>query len=148
MSIYYCRNCAITRGDINQSLIPAANLTGDANGYQLDRFLKHTETGYYTGGVVSLFKKPEYDYYKTYILGASISGCLEIDDKNRKNIVYWAGEKIGCSYDPISGQVVYPESGVRVVLYEDDAKIHGFTCNPTGMLVSSCASCGCSLPLI
>src|ERR1022692_1060757 len=146
MSTYYCRSCAIASGYIDRSLLPCVNLTGDPLGYQLDKYLKHTQTGYYSGGTVSLFSNPDYESYKTCVVGATISGCLEIDDSGRKNLVYWAGREIGCYYDPLSGVVKYPESGVRVVLYQNEAKIHGFTCNPTGMLVATCACCGGFLP--
>jgi hypothetical protein len=146
MSTYYCRSCAIALGHIDRSLLPSVNLTGDASGYQLYKYLKHTSTGYYYGGAVSLFSNPDYENYKTYVVGATISGCLEINDKNRKNLVFWAGQQIGCYYDPTSGAVVYPESGIRIALYQDEAKIHGFTCDPTGMLASCCACCGGPIP--
>lgn len=144
MSTYYCRSCAIALGHIDPSLLPCVNPTG--NSYQLDKYLKHTQTGYYASGAVSLFSNPNYQNYKTYVVGATISGCHEIDDQKRKNLVYWAGQRIGCYYDPKTGAVVYPESGVRITLYQNDAKIHGFTCNPTGMTVSRCACCGGPLP--
>lgn len=146
MSTYYCRSCAIALGYIDQTVMPPANLTGDASGYQLDKYLKHTQTGYYSNGAVSLFGNQEYDNYKNYVVGTTISGCLEIDDQNRKNLVYWAGKKIGCYVDPLTGDIIYPESGVKVVLYNNDAKIHGFTCNPTGHLNTQCTSCGGPLP--
>lgn len=146
MSTYYCRSCAIALGYIDRSLLPSVDLIGDASGYQLDKYLKHTSTGYYANGTVSLFSNPDYENYKTYVVGTTISGCLEIDASGRKNLVYWAGQQIGCYYDPATGAVVYPESGVRVVLYRDEAKIHGFTCNPTGAMVSRCACCSGPLP--
>jgi hypothetical protein len=142
MSKYYCRSCAIALGLIDRSLLPAVNATGSS--YQLDKFLKHTQTGYFMGGATSLFSDPTYANYQGYLLSASLSGCLEVDDKNRKNLILWAGKLIGVFYDPSSGQVVYPESGVKVVLHNDTGCFHGFTCNhPTGTL---CYVCGCPLP--
>src|SRR4030095_16673504 len=96
MSTYYCKSCAIALSYIDRSLLPSVNLTGDPFGYQLDKYLKHTTTGYWSSGAVSLFSNPDYENYKTYVVGATISGCLEIDDSNRKNLVYWAGQQIGC----------------------------------------------------
>jgi len=146
MSTYYCRSCAIALGHIDRSLLPSVNLISDHSGYQLDKYLKHTQSGYWVNGAVSLFSNPDYENYKTYVIGATISGCLEIDNSNRKNLVFWAGERIGCYYDPTTGAVIYPESGVKVVLYKDEAKIHGFTNNPSGMLGVTCSSCGGPLP--
>ncbi len=148
MNTYYCRSCAISLNHIDRSYLPSVNLTGDPSGYQLDKYLKHTQTGYYSGGSTSLFSLPDYENYKTYILGATISGHLEIDSFGRSNLVYWAGKEIGCCYNAVSGSVIYPESGVKVVLHQNDPKIHGFTCNPTGLLNAFCASCGCALPCI
>ena len=144
MSTYYCRSCAIANGFIDRSLLPTINATGSP--YQLDKFLKHTQTGYYAKGAVSLFSDPSYDTYQGYIISASLSGCLEIDDKNRRNLVLWAGKQIGVYYDPVTGGVVYPESGVRVALHHDTGSFHAFSCNPTGFISSSCAICGCPLP--
>ena len=79
------------------------------------------------------------------VIGAQFSGCLKIDYRGRFNIINWLGKEIGCNYDPINGNVLYPESGVRIVLHNNVDKIHAFTCNPTGMLYNSCNSCGCSL---
>ena len=93
MSQYYCRACAIALGYIDPNYFPPANLTGDAQGYQLDKFLKHTQLGYYTGGQTSLFSNPDYENYRTYILGTMLSGCVERDSQGRQNLVYWAGKE-------------------------------------------------------
>jgi hypothetical protein len=142
MSKYYCRSCAIASGLIDRSLLPSVNATGSP--YQVDKFLKHTQTGYYGHGAVSLFDNPSYDTYKGYVISASLSGSLEVDDQNRRNLVVWAGQKIGVYYDPILGTVIYPESGVKLVLQQESGSFHAFTCNPpTG---STCSVCSCPLP--
>jgi hypothetical protein len=138
---YYCRKCAILIGEIGSIMPPTLNLTGDALGYQLDKYLKHTETGYNPGNGTSLFRDPEYGNYSRYVIGACNSGCLEIDTRNRKNMVYWAGEEIGGYYSRNSGGIIYPESGVKVAFFNDEAKIHGFTCNPMEVLYRQCACC-------
>jgi len=93
MPTYYCRSCAIALGLIDRTLLPTVNATGC--GYQLEKFLKHTQTGYFTGGATSLFSDPSYSTYRGYIVSVSLSGCLEIDAENRKNLLLWAGKQIG-----------------------------------------------------
>lgn len=145
MNTYYCRNCATSMGDIKYSLLQSVNLTGDSSGYQLDKFLTHSQLGYAPRTGVSVFNSPKYDDYRDLVIGAYNSGCLEVDFRNRKNITYWAGSGIGNYQVSGSPTPLYVESGVRVVLFDDLEKIHGFTCNPTGMLGACCAGCGGSL---
>lgn len=145
MSTYYCRRCAPGKGININPLTESANLTGGVGGYQLDKFLKHNKTGYYAQGVTSLFNNGDYASYKSYVIGATLSGYVEIDNSFRQNLILIAGKPVGYSYDP-QGGILYPEYGVKVVLFKDDAKIHAFTFDTSKVAGVCCAQCGVALP--
>ena len=144
MSNNYCRSCAIAKSLIDKDALPTGNLTGEP--YQLDKFLKHTQTGYWTKGRTSLFSDPSYSNYAQYLLSAALSGYLEVDDQQRKNLILIAGKVVGSYYDPQTGMVIYPEDGVKVVINDNQAKVHGFSIANPLQSGATCDSCGCPLP--
>jgi hypothetical protein len=78
-------------------------------------------------------------------VAATASGCLQIDDQGRKNLLFFAGKETGLQFQ--SGAFVSGGScsGVIVVCSEDAAKIHAF---PSNMPAESqvCAICGKPVP--
>src|SRR3972149_3632859 len=90
MPKYYCHDCMKTLGLIT----PMSPTNPTATQYQLDKFLKHTTpTGNYA--LNSVFSDPSISAYSGYLVNAGASGCLEVDDYGRKNIVWIAGSPIG-----------------------------------------------------
>lgn len=53
------------------------------------------------------------------------SGSTEIDDYNRKNNVWFAGSNNGLSFR--DGALETPTDTVKVVLSDNDGKVHAFT---------------------
>lgn len=136
MSDYYCYPFAVKHGIIKPS--SPTNLTGQA--YQLEKFIKHTApTGSYS--INSVFDNPAYSNYKNYIVNGLLSGCAEIDDKNRLNLIWYAGERVGLTH---SGSFVTPASGVKIVFHDNQTKIHQFPCNPP--IAKTCKICGRIIP--
>ena len=140
---YYCRQCADHLKIIDTS-ISAIEPTGSP--YQLEKFMKHTLPGHYKKWTTSsIFKDPAFATYSDWIVHTLASGCVEVDARNRVNHLYFAGEETGYSYDPTGKKVNYPESGVKVVLHDNDDRIHAFSINPTIDTTSLCANCGTRL---
>jgi hypothetical protein len=138
MSTYYCHLCCRTLGLIAPADASAIN----ASGYVLEKFIKHTApTGTYP--VNSVFDNTDWHKYKDYAVVTAASGCLEIDDQNRKNLIYFAGERTGLRYD--NGQFTCPCSGVKLVRAENVTRLHPF---PSDFHPESrqCANCGVPVP--
>jgi len=92
----------------------------------------------------SVFKDPTYETYENHIVNAAASGFLEIDDRGRKNIIWFAGSQIGVEYN--DSVFVAPTDGVKLVLPEDENKIHAFSIGSSPMQSTTCASCGRTIP--
>jgi hypothetical protein len=138
MSTYYCHKCGVSEGHIVPDV--PSNLTGEQ--CQLEKFIKHTApTGTYK--VNSVFSDPSYQKYADYIVNTSASGYLEIDDKQRKNLVWFASEKAGTKY--VNGVFKCDQSGVKVVHHDDGLKIHAFAYE-VNLGSKTCAKCGASIP--
>ena len=140
MAQYYCFDCRILLG-----LLPPINsvsLTGTP--YQLARYIKHTApTGTYS--VNSIFVDPTYITYSNYIVSGIVSGFLEIDYYGRNNLIWFAGELTGAEYH--NGVFVAPTNGVKIVLPEDETKLHAFPILANPGTVNYCVSCRKPLPM-
>ena len=140
MSIYYCHDCSVSLG-LTVPQIPTS-LTG--TNYQLERYIKHTApTGTYF--VNSIFDDPTYPTYNNYIVTGTISGLLEVDNRNRNNLIWYAGERTGVEYR--NGVFFAPANGIKIVLSHNSAKIHAFPITDMPGTVNYCANCGKSLPM-
>lgn len=138
MSTYYCHDCSISLGLIVPQI--PTSLTG--TNYQLERYIKHTApTGTYF--VNSVFDDPL--AYSGYIVTGTMSGFLEVDDRNRNNLIWYAGERTGVEYR--NGVFVAPTNGVKIVLSQDYSKIHAFPIVDNPCTVNYCANCGKPLPM-
>jgi hypothetical protein len=136
MSDYYCHYCAVQLGLITPTI--SINLTGF--NYLLEKFIKHTAPiGNYT--INSVFDNPTYCKYRDYTISGLLSGCLEIDGRGRKNLLWYAAEKVGLTY---SGSFVVPASGIKIVFHDDDTKIHSYPFNPPE--VKNCKNCSALIP--
>ncbi len=139
MPQYFCHSCSVL--GLVTPAIPAS-LTGTS--YQLEKYIKHTApTGTYP--INSIFDDPTYDAYSGYIVTGTISGLMEIDDYGRKNFIWYAGEKTGAEYQ--NGVFIAPTSGIKIVLLEDDTKLHAFPITAQSGSVNYCANCGAALPM-
>ncbi|MBU2507054.1 MAG: hypothetical protein KJ799_10070 [Bacteroidetes bacterium] len=139
MPKYYCHECSIKRKLLDENY-PLTNLTGSSD--QLGKFIKHTSpTQSYD--VNSIFNDKDYSDYKNYIINTLASGSVEVDDYNRKNIVYCAGKTIGFTF--IKGSIQIPADAVKVVLHQDDYKIHSYPTSSIGFMNEICSNCGKSI---
>ena len=135
MSVYYCHKCSVDLNFIKDYV--AENLLGST--YQMDKYIKHTwpSTAF---PVQSVFSSPSTQLYGKYIIDAKFAGSVEIDAKNRKNIIYVAGEQCGFLYE--NGQLARPQNAVKVVLSSSTGKIHAFPESSTNFSTAECAKCG------
>lgn len=135
MTEYYCHTCAIRLKLVS----PAEPTTFSGNDYQLSKFMKHTMPSGWVG-VNSVFTDPSYETYANYLVSTTHSGCLEIDDRGRKNMIWYAGSGTGLTYE--NGLFKFSGDGVKVVCAEDEHKIHGFPFDSAMIRPKFCHSCG------
>lgn len=135
MSRYYCHKCAALKGYFSNYY--SSEPVGST--YQLDKFIKHTtpDPNYRSN---SVFNSPSTDVYKKYIVNASCSGSVEIDDYGRKNTIWVAGENVGALHQ--NGIPILPHDSVKVVLSTDPNKIHGYSVNSEDFSTQVCIECG------
>lgn len=138
MSQYFCHTCALKNGTYAPFDATKINLTGSS--YQFDKFIKHTApTGGYEN-LLSIFSRPEYTDYQKFTVSASLSGCAQIDDDGRTNLIWYAGRHVGMTY---SGSRYYcADDAVKIVLHHDLTLIHSFPTNWDHHFISKCLSCG------
>ena len=135
MSVYYCHVCAAAKGWMNAA--SPVSLTGTQ--YQFEKFIKHTApTGVYP--VVSIFDDPTYDAYRNYVVNTSGSGCLEVDDRGRGSLIWVAGKKVGATFR--NGVLETPDDAIKVVLYDNEWRIHSFPTLSDPIETKRCAECG------
>jgi hypothetical protein len=113
--------------------------------YQLQKFIKHTTpTG--IDSVNSVFADPSFATYSGYVVATVASGCVQIDDGGRSNVLWAAGEEVGCTYR--SGVFSTTASGVKVVLHHDEFRIHAFPAGASELGAQACRRCGRQVPEI
>ncbi len=120
MSIYYCHECAAQNGMLRPPP-KGENLTD--NSYKLDKYLKHTVPNSYRN-YKTVFTGVSSESYQNYIVTAVSSGHVQIDDKNRINIVWVGSESTGIGLQ--GGRFIGDMSAVKVVCHSDTNKIHGY----------------------
>jgi hypothetical protein len=138
MSMYYCHKCARELGII--TAVDPSNLA--LNQYQFDKFVKHTTPEkFYPKN--SVFLTSGLDNYKNYLVSGTNSGCIEINDDNQYNLIFFAGIETGLCFE--NDKFVSPCSGIMVVLSDDSGHIHGF---PSDFQPESrrCVNCGKLVP--
>lgn len=138
MPTYYCYECA----RLHEYVTPVDPAALPATQYQLDKYVKHTApTGVYPTN--SVFNDPSWSGYRSHMVAAAASGCLQIDDQGRKNLIYFAGKETGLRYD--NGVFTAPCSGVALVCGENSGRFHAF---PSEFHPESrkCSCCGQPVP--
>lgn len=138
VSYYYCYKCARDCGHIT----PVDPSRLNATKYQFDKFIKHTApTGVYHRN--SVFDADDWATYERYCVTTAASGCLEVDDQGRKNLIWFAGERVGLLDDGQSFRA--PCSGIKLVCCEDEARLHPFATDfrPESR---TCEKCGARVP--
>lgn len=141
MADYYCHSCAVSESIVVPEI--PQNLSG--SDYQLDKFLKHTAPSTVYPGVNSIFDNPTYDSYKDFIVTTLASGSVQIDDYGRTNMVWYAGSGIGATYE--DGAFTTHTDSVKVVLHDDELKIHAFPTASNVLESKTCLSCGKEIPI-
>lgn len=136
MSRYYCHKCSIEQGIIPGN-VEEFNPTGST--YQLEKFIKHTIPPTVSGNI-SVFDITEHKKYKDYIVNTLASGSVEIDDHGRTNIVWFAGQTTGWEYK--DGEFQCEDDAVKVVLHDDEIRIHGFPTGSARISPKTCMNCG------
>jgi hypothetical protein len=135
VAIYYCHGCAAARGIIGKPP-SASDLIGTA--YQLDKYIKHTvpDPKY---NVQSVFNSTSTQMYATYILDSMAAGSVEIDQRGRNNVIWYAGQPTGFLYE--RGTIKLPEDGVKVVLTMSTGEVHAFPVVSQPIHGLTCADC-------
>lgn len=130
-----CINCAISERYYNPKI--PSELPGTE--YQLEKYIKHTSpsSNYHFN---SVFSNPSTMAYRDYIVSTLASGYVEVDDKQRLNIVWVASKEVGVTY--LDGRFFSTNDTIKVVLHDDIAHIHAFPIAPTGISSRSCIRCG------
>ncbi len=136
MGKYYCHECGAKLGKINPV---SEEFCATGNRYMLEKFYKHTVPPT-CSGLISIFDEPSYENYKNYILYTVASGCIEVDDMGRENIIWTAGKKTGFTFK--DGVLQCPTDAIKVVLNTTDQKIHAFPVGSQSLGTETCAICG------
>ncbi len=148
MSSYYCPKCtrALLKGKIVDTTL--CNLSGSFSGDYLEKkYYKYVlNIGTYT--VNSIFTHNDcdtnstisYKEYENYCLLTSVSGSLEIDDHFRYNLLFYAINPIGVL--TVSGIPISSLDCVKLVLFQQNNKIHAYPTSSTDIISQQCAYCG------
>jgi len=78
--------------------------------------------------------------YKDYIINTVASGCVEIDDRGRIDILWVAGKKTGFTFKNLIIQ--YPDDAVKVVHHDNVTKIHPYPTGSQSWIMQKCELCG------
>ena len=142
MPQYYCHQCAIS----GSLVTPASPVSLTGTEYLLGKFIKHTApSSIASDSIHSVFTDPTYKTYEGYVVNTAASGFLEIDNNKKKNLIWFAGSRIGVQYR--NGKFDAPADGVKLVLPENENKIHAFSLPASPLQSVSCASCGRAIPV-
>lgn len=107
--------------------------------YQLEKFYKHTVPPV-SLKTISIFEMSNNKKYKEYFVNTLASGCLELDDGGRENIIWVAGKKQGYLFK--NGVLQGDVDGVKIVLPYDPNKIHAFPAGSSSLKTITCINCG------
>lgn len=137
MEKYYCNQCTINLGLIN--LRNGLNFTGTTD--QFTKFIKHTVYNPLGPGIISVFNSPSYSDYYSYIYDTLRGGSTEFDYNNKKNILLPKSTGIGITFmNGVSSNTL--ASFVKVVLPDNDKKIHAFPIIDNNLSMKPCYECG------
>ena len=139
MAQHFCNTCGIELG-YKIFVDPNNNFTGSVGDYKFNKYRKHTTQPGSSSNIVSFFNNTDYDTYKSYILDAANSGSVEIDDLNRINLIWIANKNIGQSFE--AGKFNQSTDSVKLVLHDNDQKIHAFPTSSYGLNKTFCNHCG------
>jgi hypothetical protein len=134
MSQYYCHHCAARLGYLDN--VRTSSLMGSI--YQLDKYMKHT-IPFTSYDYNSVFNDPTTQAYGDYIVNAKSAGCVEIDDRGRQNIVYYAGKEVGVLL--INGKPTISEDTIKVVCSTNPQKIHAYPIEDSTISTGICEDC-------
>ena len=122
---------------------PVSNNSLTGTQYQLEKYMKHTTpTAVY--GINSIFSDSSFEAYNNYMVDTTVSGWYEIDQYNRVNMIYYAGSPLGFTLQ--NGIYLNDNRSVRVVLYDDQYKIHGFPAGIPNIVERRCTRCDAAIP--
>jgi hypothetical protein len=136
MPKHFCHACALRANYINPVEPGLVNPTGSQ--YLLEKFVRHTAPLDYKGKL-SVFNSPDYSSYSDYSVTASLSGCAQIDDLGRTNLVWYAGKHVGITYE--NGKYSLPNDGIKLVFHDNSLKIHPFSVNIAQEYIKRCQIC-------
>ena len=114
------------------------NFDPTGTSYQLEKYIKHTIPSAQSHAI-SIFDMSEGKSFKDFITNTLASGCVEIDDQGRKNIIWIAGKKQG--YIWANNALQGDEDGVKVVLSDNPDRIHAFPIASSSLEKGRCMSC-------
>lgn len=134
MPQYFCQECARIKCLLPE--IVGSRFTD--NQYQLDKYIKHTAPTSLCG-YKTVFKDPSTATYSNYIISTLADGYVEVDDRNRINVNYFASATAG--YAISMGHVEGPVFGVKVVLGNEPDRIHAYPIDVSNIEVIRCQQC-------
>ncbi len=135
MAARYCHACSVCLGFLND--VYTSEPLGTQ--YQLAKFMKHTvPSGLHDA--VSVFESRSTGRYEQHVVDVGASGAVEIDDRGRRNIIWFAGERTGLRWE--GGVLQGPQDGVKVVLSSESGKVHAFPIDASALRTERCARCG------
>ena len=138
MKTYYCHNCGLQHGYFDN--VAHGKLLGTVK--QREKFEKHTSPST-EFRIASIFNDSSTQAFEDYVVNTLASGCVEIDERRRRNIIWIAGKPTGALYR--YGKFELPENSVKVVLSTDPQRIHAYPISSTTMSTGVCADCGGSI---
>jgi hypothetical protein len=111
--------------------------------YQEEKFQKHTK-GDPTAPVNSTFDDEDRGTYQLEIARALDAGSCQVDQFGRRNIFYAANRPTGTTATKAGGEVTV--SGLKIVLPDEQAKIHAFPYGSPEIPTKRCSRCGEQIP--
>lgn len=136
MPTFYCHECARKHNQI-APIMPVSGFVPASGTFPHKKFIKHTAP-IRIYAVNSVFNDPNWATYQNCLFAGVASGCLQIDDNGRKNLLFFAGHETGVTFQ--SGVPTIPCSGVIVVCSEISGSIHAFP-DATPAESQRCALC-------
>jgi len=140
VATYYCHGCAVVNGTLQS---PPQRETLTDTEYKLDKYIKHTMPSS-SSDYKTVFTGVSSETYQKCIVTAVCSGHVQIDSKNRVNVVWVGSEDIGISLQ--GGKYIGPTSAVKVVCHSNSSKVHGYPIPVSELKSAVCAQCGREIP--
>lgn len=139
MSTYYCYKCASDLGLLPATDVKSLNVTGSS--YLLKKFMEHTVAASGAGKPKnSIYDDPTYDTYKNHCVSGSASGSVELQPDGKKNLIWYAGQKLGPSFE--NGAFKFDGDTVKIVYPENTGKLHHFHVDSNAYKATLCSKCG------